>query len=160
MQYTDIRQMCIEELKRLNDAEEQIVEQLPKMRQMASSPRLRTIFTDHLEDNDVQQDRIQKMFQLLGSSPSSRRNKAVRELFDELDDIDADEGPADVIDAKLIDVARKIELYEVAAYGTLSDYAERLGQLKLAELLHETMHEATRAAEKLGQAAQEAVFVR
>jgi len=49
----------------------------------------------------------------------------------------------------LIAGAQRVEHYEMAAYGTVHAFAERLNQKQIAELLSETLNEEKAADKKL-----------
>jgi ferritin-like metal-binding protein YciE len=55
----------------------------------------------------------------------------------------------DVLDAGLIAAAQKVEHYEIATYGTVRAYAERLGDRQAAQLLNQTLQEEAQTNEKL-----------
>jgi ferritin-like metal-binding protein YciE len=55
----------------------------------------------------------------------------------------------DVRDAALISGAQRVEHYEMAAYGTVRSYAERLKQKQIVQLLEKTLEEEKAADQKL-----------
>jgi ferritin-like metal-binding protein YciE len=55
----------------------------------------------------------------------------------------------DVMDAALISAAQRVEHYEIAAYGTVSAYADLLGESKQASLLRQTLEEEKQTDQKL-----------
>ena len=59
------------------------------------------------------------------------------------------ETAGDVRDAALISAAQRIEHYEMAAYGTVRNYAQRLNQSQIAELMQATLDEEKAADRKL-----------
>jgi ferritin-like metal-binding protein YciE len=54
-----------------------------------------------------------------------------------------------VRDAALISAAQRVEHYEIAAYGTVREYAKMLGQKDVAKLLDQTLEEEKATDEKL-----------
>jgi ferritin-like metal-binding protein YciE len=56
-------------------------------------------------------------------------------------------------DAGLIGAARRVEHYEMAAYGAVSEFAKVLGETKHASLLEETLAEEKQTDEKLTELA-------
>jgi ferritin-like metal-binding protein YciE len=60
----------------------------------------------------------------------------------------------DVLDAGLIAAAQKVEHYEIASYGTVRTWAERLGYNNAAKLLQQTLDEESAANDKLTQIAE------
>jgi ferritin-like metal-binding protein YciE len=59
-----------------------------------------------------------------------------------------------VLDAGLIAAAQKVEHYEIASYGTVRAWAERLGKNRAVQLLQQTLDEESAANEKLTQIAE------
>jgi ferritin-like metal-binding protein YciE len=49
-----------------------------------------------------------------------------------------------VLDAALIGAARRVEHYEIAAYGAVSEFAKVLGETEHASLLEETLAKKTK----------------
>jgi ferritin-like metal-binding protein YciE len=60
-----------------------------------------------------------------------------------------------VLDAGLIGAARRVEHYEMAAYGTAREIARVLGQTKHTSLLEKTLAEEKQTDEKLADLAKE-----
>jgi ferritin-like metal-binding protein YciE len=72
------------------------------------------------------------------------------ELLEEAED-------ADVLDAGMIAAAQRVEHYEIAAYGTLREYANVLGRREIARLLEQTLEEEKAADQKLTKLAEQGV---
>ena len=53
------------------------------------------------------------------------------------------------MDAALIGAAQRVEHYEIAAYGTVSEFAKVLGETEHVDLLNETLEEEKETDEKL-----------
>ena len=60
-----------------------------------------------------------------------------------------------VRDAGLISAAQRVEHYEMAAYGTVRTYAERLSQNQIVNLLQATLEEEKAADKKLTEISQQ-----
>ncbi len=73
-----------------------------------------------------------------------------KEIMDEIKELD-------VLDAGLISAAQKVEHYEIASYGTLINFSERLGLKKAGDLLKENLDEEYAADEKLTKIAESEV---
>jgi ferritin-like metal-binding protein YciE len=54
----------------------------------------------------------------------------------------------------LISAAQRVEHYEMAGYGSVRSYAERLGQARIAQLLQATLDEEKAADKKLTEIVQ------
>lgn len=159
MELHDIRELATHELERMYHAHNCLLEQLPRMKEMASLPFLAECFQDELADAQGHNARIEKIFNQLGAELKEADDRAIEDIFAELDDIDVEASSPAVVDAKLIDLGRKANLYLQASYGTLSDVAEQMRLPSLGQLLHDRLHETDRAAEKLLNAVPDVVFV-
>jgi ferritin-like metal-binding protein YciE len=60
-----------------------------------------------------------------------------------------------VMDAALIGAAQRVEHYEIAAYGTVREFAETLGESDQASLLEQTLNEEKETDEKLTELAKD-----
>ena len=60
-----------------------------------------------------------------------------------------------VLDAALIGAAQRVEHYEIAAYGTVREFAKVLGETKHASFLEKTLEEERQTDEKLTKLAKE-----
>ena len=152
-----LRDLYVEEVHDLFDAEQQILEALPSMLGSASSPALKRVFEDHLEQTRVQAERLQLIFQQLGVPARGKRCQGMAGLIQEGRERLREHPSGDVLDAALIGAAQRIEHYEIAAYGTARTYAERLGAVDQAELLQQTLDEEGEADHRLTGIAESGV---
>jgi ferritin-like metal-binding protein YciE len=60
-----------------------------------------------------------------------------------------------LMDAALIGAAQRVEHYEIAAYGTASEFAKILGESGHVSLLEETLQEEKETDERLTKLAEE-----
>ena len=145
--YTDM-------LKDLYSAEKQLVKALPKMAKNAQSPDLQKAFQEHLKQTEGQVERLERIFSELGSSPRGKKCVGMEGLVEEGNELLQEDTEPDVLDAGLIAAAQKVEHYEIASYGTVRAWAQRLGYEQAARLLHETLEEESAANEKLTKIAE------
>jgi len=66
-------------------------------------------------------------------------------------------GDVDTCDAGLIAAAQRVEHYEMAVYGTIRTFAERLGRNEFVDLLQRTLDEEGAADKKLTKIAESKV---
>jgi ferritin-like metal-binding protein YciE len=130
-----------EELKDIYGAEKQIAAALPRMKEAATSPDLALAFEDHLHITNDQIKRLEKVFELLGEKPDSKKCKGIAGLVAEGEEVISDtaEGTA-TRDVGLIISAQKVEHYEIAAYGSLRQLAKSISP-EISALLEETLQE-------------------
>jgi len=149
-----IRELYVEELKDLYDAESQITTALPKLAQAAHAPELKKAFDEHLKQTEGQIGRLEQIFQQLDTSPKGKKCKGVAGLIAESQDFLKEEAEAEVKDAGLIAAAQKVEHYEMAGYGTVRTYAQLLGEKEAATLLQQTLDEEGATDKKLTSLAE------
>jgi ferritin-like metal-binding protein YciE len=152
-----LRDLYVEELKDLYSAENQILKALPKMAKKASSDELRAAFEEHLEITRGQVERLESIFDDLERSPKGKRCKGMAGLIEEGSEMMKEDAEPDVLDAALISAAQRVEHYEIAAYGTVRTFADRLGLDKHSRLLQQTLDEEGDADKKLTQIAESSV---
>ena len=140
--YTDM-------LKDLYSAEKQLVKALPKMAKAANSSDLQKAFKDHLDQTEGHVERLERIFSNMDASPRGKKCVGMEGLVQEGDEIIKEDAEEEVADAGLIAAAQKVEHYEMASYGTVRTWAQRLGRHDEARLLQETLDEESMANEKL-----------
>jgi ferritin-like metal-binding protein YciE len=144
-----IRDLLIDEMQDLYDAEKQLVKALPKMVKAASNEELSQAFAGHLEQTKGHVQRLEQAFQMLDQKPKNKACTAMKGLISEAQErIQANDEGA-LADSAMICAAQKVEHYEIAGYGTLKAWAEELGLDDVAALLDETLREEKEADEKL-----------
>lgn len=141
MKLDSLRKLYIDELKDLYSAEKQLVKALPKMAKAASSPDLKRAFETHLEQTQVQVERLEQVFEGLEASPRGKKCVGMEGLIEEAQELIGEESEPEVLDAGLISKAQHVEHYEIAGYGTVRAYALLLGENDQASLLKKTLDE-------------------
>lgn len=141
MSSTALKELLVDELKDLYNAENQLLKALPKMAKAAADEQLRAGFERHLEETEGHVDRLEKAFKMLGEPVKGKTCPAMKGLIEEGAEAIKEHDASAVRDAQLIGSAQRIEHYEIAAYGTVRSLAETLGEDDLAELLQETLDE-------------------
>jgi ferritin-like metal-binding protein YciE len=141
-------------LKDLYSAEKQLVKALPKMAKNAQSSELQRAFQDHLKQTEGHVERIERIFSELGGSPRGKKCVGMEGLVEEGNELLQENVDPDVLDAGLVAAAQKVEHYEIASYGTVRTWAQRLGYNSAAQLLQQTLDEEGEANKKLTQVAE------
>lgn len=155
MAVANLEDLLINELKDLYSAEKQITKALPKMAKAAKSPELRAAFESHLKETMGHVERLDQIFETLGKSSRGKVCHGMQGVIEEGSEVLQDTEKGDVRDAALISAAQRVEHYEMAAYGTVREYANVLGQKKIADLLEKTLEEERAADEKLNSIAKQ-----
>jgi ferritin-like metal-binding protein YciE len=155
MEHQALKELYIDELKDIYNAENQLVKALPKMAKAANSEELRTGFEEHLEQTRGHVQRLEQIFKELGEKPSGKKCKGMEGLVAEGQEMMGEDFEDDVMDAALISAAQRVEHYEIAAYGTVRTYAELLGEATAVQLLEQTLEEEKETDQKLTDMASE-----
>jgi len=155
MEHQALKELYIDELKDIYNAENQLVKALPKMAKAANSEELRTGFEEHLEQTRGHVQRLEQIFKELGEKPSGKKCSGMEGLVAEGQEIMGEDFEDDVMDAALISAAQRVEHYEIAAYGTVRTYAELLGEDTAVQLLEQTLEEEKETDQKLTDMASE-----
>ena len=150
-----LKQLYIDELKDIYNAENQLVKALPKMAKAASSDELRAGFEEHLEQTRGHVQRLERIFEMLDESPKGKKCKGMEGLVEEGSEVMEEDFEDALMDAALIGAAQRVEHYEIAAYGTVRAFAEELGEAEHVSLLEETLEEEKETDEKLTELAKQ-----
>jgi len=157
MDQESLQDLFVDQLKDLYSAENQLIKALPKMAKAASDPSLQAAFTEHLEETKGHAQRLEKIFEQLGTSPKGKKCKAMEGLLEEGKEQMEEDAEPSVMDAGLIAAAQRVEHYEMAGYGTVRSYAKTLGNTQAAKLLQQTLDEEAACDEKLTELAESVV---
>ncbi len=149
-----LKQLYIDELKDLYNAENQLVKALPKLARATASDELCHGFEEHLEQTQGHVERLEKIFQMLDESPKGKRCRGMEGLIEEGSEIMEEHHKGTLLDAALIGAAQRVEHYEIAAYGTARRFAELLGENEHVSFLSETLSEEKKTDEKLTELAK------
>lgn len=149
MSMNSLKDLYIDELKDLYNAENQLVKALPKMAKKASAPQLQRAFQEHLAVTKTHVTRLEKILQGMGEKPTGKTCKAMKGLVEEGKEVIEEDGDPSVLDAALIGAAQRVEHYEMAGYGVARTFARHLGENKAADLLQMTLDEEGEADKKL-----------
>src|ERR1700686_1682568 len=155
MEHQALKELYIDELKDIYNAENQLVKSLPKMAKAANSAELRNGFEEHLEQTRGHVQRLEQIFKELGEKPSGKKCKGMEGLVAEGQEMMGEDFEDDVMDAALISAAQRVEHYEIAAYGTVRTYAELLGEDQAVTLLEQTLEEEKETDQKLSDLASD-----
>jgi ferritin-like metal-binding protein YciE len=139
MKTEGLRQIYLDELKDLYDAENQLVKALPKMAKGAESEELRSAFEDHLEQTREHVSRLERVFKSMGENPKGKKCKGMQGLIEEGNEQLGEDYDGEEMDAALI----------VAAQNSI------LGEEEAVSLLEQTLEEEKETDQKLTDIAEE-----
>jgi ferritin-like metal-binding protein YciE len=156
--HSKLREFFIDQLRDILWAEKKLVKTLEKMKEAATTIRLKESFNDHLKETQQHVERLRDIFGLINEEEDETKCKAMAGIVDEGEDIidQTDKGSAQR-DVGLIFAAQKAEHYEIATYGGLATLARTLGYNQVAELLEKTLLEEKQADEMLTYIAENGI---
>ena len=149
-----LKELYIDELKDLYSAENQLVKALPKMAKAANSEDLREGFEAHLEQTKEHVQRLEQIFSSMDESPKGKKCAGMEGLVKEGSEAIEEDFEGPVMDAALIGAAQRVEHYEIAAYGTVCEFAKALDEQEHVSLLEQTLEEEKETDEKLSELAK------
>ncbi len=145
------------ELKDMLDAENHLVESLPKMARAASDDALRKAFEEHLRQTERHVERLNSVFQALEVTAQPIRCDGMRGIIAEGERQISQNDKGAARDAAIIGAAQKAEHYEIASYGTLCTWARQLGYDEVVGPLQATLGEEKNADVMLTRIAESTV---
>jgi len=154
-----LEDLFVDQLGDLYDAEEQIIDALPKMTEAAQSEDLKQAFRDHLQQTKSQKSRLEQIFHMMGKEPQRITCDGMRGIISEGETIVSADGDSAVRDAGLIAAAQRVEHYEMAGYGTVRTFARQLGRSDVAEVLQGILNEEGQTDRRLTALAEREVNV-
>ena len=128
---------------------------LPKMAKACESEELKQAFQSHLEETKGHVERLDQIFEVLGKGSRGKTCHGMQGLLEEGSEMLEEIEKGGVRDAALISAAQRVEHYEIAAYGSVREYAKLLGKKQIVSLLEETLEEEKAADEKLTSISQQ-----
>jgi ferritin-like metal-binding protein YciE len=155
MKENTLRELFIDELRDLYDAENRLVKAIPKMAKACESDDLRSGFEHHLEQTKGHVERLKQILTSLDEKPSGKKCPGIIGILEEGEEMMGEEYEGSVMDAALISAAQRVEHYEIAAYGCVHSWAQELGEEDAAKLLEKTLTEEKETDAKLTELAKQ-----
>lgn len=149
-----LKDLFLDELQDMYDAEQRIVKALPKMAKAATSEDLKEAILSHLEETKGHVTKLEQVFECFDENAKAKTCEATKGLLEEGDEIAAEFKGSAAINAALIAAAQKVEHYEMASYGCLQEWAGLLGNEDAAEILRNILEEEKAANNSLTELAR------
>jgi ferritin-like metal-binding protein YciE len=149
--------LFVHTLRDIYYAENQIVKALPEMIDKASDQELKNGFEKHLQETEMQIDRLEQVFKLHGVDVSGVNCPAIDGILEEADEVAGEVDDDNVLDSALIAAGQAVEHYEITRYGTLVAWAKQLGRNDCAALLEQNLQEEMKTDKALTAMAESRV---
>lgn len=150
----ELKDLFLDTLKDIYFAEKKILSALPKMAKAAQSEKLRAAFEKHLEETEVQVDRLEQVFSSIGETARGKTCDAIMGIIDEGKEVMSEYKGMPALDAGLLAAAQAVEHYEISRYGTLKTWAGELGYKDAVKLIDATLKEEKNTDAALSQLAE------
>ena len=144
-----LKDLFLDELADMYDAEKRIVKALPKMAKAATCEDLKAAILAHLKETEGHVTKLEQVFQSFDEKARGKTCEATVGLLKEGDEIAADFKGSPAINAALVSAAQKVEHYEMASYGCLHEWAGLLDNEEAAGILEEILQEEKDANDSL-----------
>ncbi len=154
-----LQSMYVDQLKDLYSAENQILKALPRMIKAASHKELKKAFTTHERQTRGHVARLDRVFKELGATPRGKKCEGIEGIIREGAELIREKPEPDVLDAGLLSAAQHVEHYEMAGYGTVRTWAQKMGFDRQAELLQQTLDEEKQTDQLLTQIAEQSINI-
>lgn len=146
-----LRDLFLLELAHVYDSEQQIARFLATLEKAASFRELKQILRAHLEKDTRHVIKLEKVFAILGETPSARKcDTTVNLLTETVANAAKLNESAETVSA-LVCAAHVLECFEIASYVSLVDCATVLGYEQAAALLMEILEEESKADDALAR---------
>jgi ferritin-like metal-binding protein YciE len=134
------RDLFLGDLSAMLEVEKQIAKSLPKMQKAAGDHRLSQRLGRHEKETREQVKRLERAFKTLGVRPQRRKAAGIEGLATEFTEASGSvgDGLADVV---TLNVASRVEHYEIAAYESLIEMARALDETEVRQLLERNLKE-------------------
>lgn len=152
----NLKDLFLDELADMYDAENRISKALPKMAKAATCDDLKAGILKHHKETLGQIDKLKKVFAAFDKKAKGKECKATVGLLKEGDEIVEDNDGEPTLDAGIISACQKVEHYEIASYGCLIEWAKLLKCDEAVNLLEEILEEEKAANETLTDASKAA----
>ncbi|SEA36111.1 Ferritin-like metal-binding protein YciE [Arachidicoccus rhizosphaerae] len=155
MAKSPFHRLFIDGLKDIYWAEKHLVKELPKIIKGTTSAELKSAIKGHLEETENHVTRLETVFDYLGLKAIGKKCEAMSGLTKEAAEIMAETKTDTMVrDCGIILAAQKVEHYEIATYGCLTEWAKQMGHKEVAKLLYATLVEEKGADQLLTKVAE------
>ncbi len=155
MAIQSIEELFEHELKDMYSAEHSLLAALEQMARESSDKDIKRGFVQHRKETQGQIKRLEKIFKTLGQKPAAETCPGIEGLIKEKKLFMREKPSEELLEFYNIGAAQKVERYEITAYETLIDMADKLGLAATVELLEQNLQEEEAALNTLKMIASE-----
>ena len=153
----DLRTLYISNLKKALDMEQKITKALPDLIEKSSDSTLSAAFSNHLEETRGHVAKVEALLRKHIGETATETCKVINGLTTEASDTIKDVTDPVIRDIAIVGAAQQVEHHEIAVYGTLRTWAEKLSMRDAVKLLDQTLAEEKKTDDALSKLAVSAV---
>ena len=150
-----IEELFEHELKDMYSGEHALLDALEQMAGETADREIRKGFQQHRRETQAQIKRIEKIFKMLGQKAEAETCPGIEGLLKEKKLFMREKPSEELLEFFNVGASQKIERYEITAYETLIDMADKLGLTQAVELLDQSLQEEEATLNKLKMIASE-----
>jgi len=150
-----IEELFEHELKDIYGAEQSLLDALQQMADESTDREIKKGYLQHRKETQGQIKRIEKIFKSMGQKAEAETCAGMEGLIKEKKLFMREKPSEELIEFYNIGASQKVERYEITAYESLIDMAEKLGMRDAVELLEQTLQEEESTLNKLKAIASE-----
>lgn len=155
MAMNTIEELFEHELKDIYGGETSLLDALEQMADESSDREIKKGFQQHRKETQGQLKRLDKIFKILGQKAEAATCAGIEGLIKEKKNFMKERPSEDLLEFFNVGAGQKIERYEITAYESLIDMADKLGLPEAVELLEQNLQEEEAALNKLKAIASE-----
>jgi len=149
MPIENVQEMFTHELEDIYGAEHEILDVLDQLVEETEDEDISEVFRQHRNETEGQIDRLERVFDEIGESPSKEECEGIQGLVREHEELTSMEPSPEILNVANTMSAEKTEHYEIAAYGNLTKLADRMGLDEAPDLLGQNLEEEKRMLDRL-----------
>lgn len=149
-----LRELFLEELRDLYNAENYLIKALPRMAQTSNSHDIHSRFEHYLKLTWLHVERLRQIFLTLHEEPPQMSCVGIVRVLQETEEVMKEDFAGGVMDEELISAAQRVERYGIAVYGCVRSWAEELGEEDASKLLATILNEKLENDRRLTQLAE------
>lgn len=142
------REFFVHELGDMLDAERKILQILEQQQEEVQNQQMLRAIEQHHGQTEKQIERLEQVFEEIEASEEGAECKGIEGLKQEKEAFMEEEPSEDLLEAFNIGATIKVEHYEIAAYTSLIDLAEKMGEKKAVRLLNQNLREEQQMLKK------------
>jgi ferritin-like metal-binding protein YciE len=143
------------ELCTMYDAEQKLVQILPKLAQECQQAQVKEAFLQHERETRQHVNNLEQCFKILGRNPVTLENHVVAGLKQDHDAFLREQPSKEALTMFDLNAGSKSEYLEMSAYRSLIDAASQLGLQQCVPLLQQNLQQEEAAAKKLATLAHQ-----